>query len=138
MMIFDSSFGEQVSFKTTYSDFDFGFKVNPNYGDIMPIKENNAIKTSIKNLILTNFFDRPFNPYVGVGIRDYIFEKMDDMTVANLVIEIKRVVFKYEPRITDIKTYVMTYNDELWLSVVFEVMNTGAVDGFKLPLERLR
>jgi phage baseplate assembly protein W len=137
-MLFDSSFGEKIAFKDSYSDLDFNFKINPNYGDIVPLRDNNCIKASIKNLVMTNFFDRPFNQYVGVGIRDYVFDKMDTITLTTLAMEIKRVILTHEPRISDLKVYALPDDTTLYLTIVFEVMNTGVVDSLNLPLERLR
>lgn len=137
-MLFDSSFGEKIAFKKSYSDFDFAFKVNPNYGDITPIKDNNAIKQSIKNLICTGIFERPFNPSVGMGINDYVFEKLDSISVATIITEIKRVILTYEPRVSDLKVGIEAEKNTVTVVVMFMVVNTDDIDTLNIVLTRVR
>lgn len=137
-MFFDSSFGEQIAFKQSYSDFDFAFKINPNYGDITPIRDNNAIKASIKNLIFTGVFERPFNADPAVGINDYIFEKLDDITASTMIGEIKRVVLTYEPRISDLQVYIRSLQTLVEMVIIFSVLNTDEVDTLNITLNRVR
>lgn len=137
-MFFDSSFGDQIAFKNSYSDFDFNFKVNPNYGDITPIRDNNAIKTSIKNLIFTGIFERPFNQNVAMGINDFIFEKLDSINMATIITEIKRVVLTYEPRVSDIKVYLRALNTTVEMVIIFSIINTDEVDTLNITLSRVR
>jgi phage baseplate assembly protein W len=137
-MFFDSSFGDQIAFKNSYSDFDFNFKVNPNYGDITPIRDNNAVKASIKNLIFTGIFERPFNQNVAMGINDFIFEKLDSINMATIITEIKRVVLTYEPRVSDIKVYLRALNTTVEMVVIFSIINTDEVDTLNITLSRVR
>jgi phage baseplate assembly protein W len=137
-MFFDNSFGEQIGVKKSYSDLDFNFKVNPNYGDIMPIKDNACIKNSIKNLIMTNIYGRPFNSLVGVGIEDYIFEKLDTITMSTIIVEIKRVVLKYEPRVSDLKVAIRPDGNTVHILVIFLVVVTNETETVSLTLTRVR
>jgi phage baseplate assembly protein W len=137
-MLFDSSFGEKIAFKKSYSDFDFSFKINPNYGDITPIKDNNAIKQSIKNLIFTGIFERPFNPTVAMGINDYIFEKLDAISVATIITEIKRIVLTYEKRVSDLKVGIESEKNTVKMVIIFSIVNTEDIDSLNIVLTRVR
>lgn len=137
-MLFDSSFGEKIAFKKSYSDFDFAFKINPNYGDITPIKDNNAIKQSIKNLIFTGIFERPFNQVVAMGINDYVFDKLDAISSATIITEIKRIILTYEPRVSDVKVGIETEIDTIKLVIIFAIINTEDVDSLNIVLARVR
>ena len=58
-----------------YRDIDLNFGRNPVTNDIAKVEDVNAVKRSVRNLIQTNFYERPFHPELGSGIRDLLFEK---------------------------------------------------------------
>ena len=63
-----------------YIDFDFDFSANTETGDIFKKKDANAVKCSVRNLILTDFYERPFQPFLGSGVAQLLFELSDDIT----------------------------------------------------------
>lgn len=107
-----------VSRNKNYSDFDLKLKTNPKYGDIVALKDIEAVKQSVKNLVLTSKTERLFQPWLGSNIRGLLFEPADNITIANLKQEIMRVIQKYEPRVfvngidindrSDINAYFVT------------------------------
>jgi phage baseplate assembly protein W len=82
-----------------YSDFDLSFAANPVTGDLAKKYDVNAVKQSIKTLVLTRFYERPFQPKLGSPIYGLLFENVDIITANRLQIELEILINKYEPRI---------------------------------------
>ncbi len=85
------------SFKDISFDFD---SINPLTKDIVVLKNEEAIKQSVKNLILTKVNERPFNPTIGTDTTSYLFELHTKVSANALIEEIESVLNNYEPRIT--------------------------------------
>jgi phage baseplate assembly protein W len=81
-----------------YSDIDFTFTKRPVVGDIALSYDNQAVIRSIRNLLLTNHFERPFNPSLGSGINALLFEPVSTITASLLENEIRTMIKNYEPR----------------------------------------
>jgi phage baseplate assembly protein W len=82
----------------TYSDLDLNFTIHPVKKDINRVTGDMAVISSIKNLILTNHYERPFQPNIGSNIRRLLFENMDNITASSIENEIRQTVLNYEPR----------------------------------------
>lgn len=137
-----SGYVPRITRKAIYSDLDFSLRRFPggyNEGDISPLTDIDAIKNSIKNLCLTNIYERPFQPGLGSRIRFLLFENSHPLTSAAIENEIRDVITEYEPRVSDVivtvsETQDMTaYN----VSITFTVMNV-IVSPFEFIINRLR
>ena len=62
----------------TYIDLDLDFTRHPVTNDVVKITDVEAVKRSVKNLINTQFYERPFHPELGCGVRDMLFAKTVD------------------------------------------------------------
>jgi uncharacterized protein len=129
-----------VARDSLYSDLDLLLVPNPITGDINPIKDAEAIKKSVLNLILTNFYERPFQPEIGCGVRGLLFEPADPITISDLEDAAKEVLDNFEPRVKvlnidatddpDNNAYVMT--------IEFQIISTQQLAEVTTILERLR
>lgn len=121
-----------------WRDLDLNLTLHPMRGDIMPLKDDNAIKNSVKNLLITNFSERPFNKDVGADLRALLFEPADAITNIALRENIARVIKKYEPRVAlrgiDIKYYNNAYN----ITVLFKIKEYDTNQAVEIVLRRLR
>ena len=82
-----------------FRDIDLDFGRNAVTNDVNIVEDVIAIKRSVKNLVQTNFYERPFNPELGCGIRELLFENFTPMTGIFLKRKIEEVLINYEPRI---------------------------------------
>lgn len=82
-----------------YSDFDLSFAANPVTGDLAKKYDVNAVKQSLKTLVLTRFYERPFQPKLGSPIYGLLFENIDVITANRLQLELEILINKYEPRV---------------------------------------
>ena len=85
--------------QATFKDLSVVFKKHPVTDDLVTVKDKVAIAQSISNLLQTNNGERPFNPDLGSGIRELLFEQNDWGTAAAVSGRIRECLVKYEPRI---------------------------------------
>jgi hypothetical protein len=65
---------KNVAIKEAYSDLDLLFKAHPISGDVTVKTDADAVKRAVKNIVLTNYYERPFKPSLGGNIRGLLFE----------------------------------------------------------------
>ena len=100
MAIYDS----QIQSKSTrnsrrFRDIDLDFSRNAVTNDVNIVEDDVAVKRSLRNLIQTNFYERPFQPELGCGVRELLFENFTPMTKVFLQKKIEEVIINYEPRV---------------------------------------
>ena len=83
-----------------YSDLDLTFRVHPGNGGLLISKNELAVVRALKNLLLTNYYEKPFNPEYGSNIRSLLFEHLSPITAGVLVKEVEFVISNFEPRVS--------------------------------------
>ena len=78
-----------------YSDFNISFEPNPLSKDLEIVTDEYAVSQSVKDLILTSYYERPFQPSIGSDIRRLLFEPMDSITIRVLAQSIKDVIDQF-------------------------------------------
>jgi len=108
----------------TFKDLSVTFKPHPITGDLISVKDNNAIKQSIVNLLLTNKGERFFEPEIGASISELLFEPLDYGVAALIQTKIRDTLTQYEPRINilDIRAEPDEINNGFEVELVFEVI----------------
>ena len=81
-----------------YKDLDLNFGRNIVTNDVNKLTDVEAVKRSVRNLINTNHFERPFHPEIGGNVRALLFENMTPLTALNLQRKIEEVLNNFEPR----------------------------------------
>ena len=81
-----------------YKDLDLDFGRNTVTNDVNKLTDVEAVKRSVRNLINTNHFERPFHPEIGGNVRALLFENMTPLTALNLQRKIEEVLNNFEPR----------------------------------------
>jgi phage baseplate assembly protein W len=87
-----------ASLQKVYSDLDLTFSRRPGTNDVSMRYDDQAVIASVRNLLLTNFYERPFQPNVGSNLDKLLFEPVNDLTANILETEIRNVINNYEPR----------------------------------------
>lgn len=123
-----------------YSDLDLDFFKHPTTSDVVIKTGNEAIKRSIRNLIFTNYYDRPFRSYIGSNIRKILFENMEPFTSQYLEDAIKLVIDNFEPRVRIEKVKVISDIDRHGFDVELQytILNSEQLVTTSLFLERVR
>jgi len=82
-----------------YKDLDLFFAKKSGSKDIRKVTDIQAVKRSVRNLVLLNHYEKPFHPEIGSGIRDMLFENMSSITAFVLSKKIEDVIENFEPRV---------------------------------------
>lgn len=124
----------------TWADLDLDFTAHPVTKDIVLKKDVEAVKRSIRNLILTNQYDRPFQPNIDGGVTRHLFELSTPHTIHNIESAIRNCISNYEPRAEVLDVFVTgdLDNNGFHVSLSFRVINTPDPVTVELFLERLR
>jgi phage baseplate assembly protein W len=123
-----------------FSDLDLNFTKHPVTGDITRRYDDNAIKQSVKNLLLTRNFERPFHSEIGSPIRQLLFDNPGPMFNVMLQRAVIDVINNFEPRVNIIDVRVDYYSDanEVYVTLEFTIVNTERPITLDLALERTR
>lgn len=123
-----------------YSDLDFNFIANPNTGDVEPKYNVDAVNRALRNLVLTNRFERKFQPEVHGGIRDFLFEPLDNITRYSLKTQIQHAIEKFEKRveILNIDITDKPENSSLELDITYTILNIIDPITTKIYVKRVR
>ena len=125
----------------TYSDLDLFFSAKGVSKDISKVTDIQAVKRSVRNLVLLNHYEKPFHPEIGSGVRDMLFEPMTPITANILARKIEDVIENFEPRakLVGVRALPNLDRNEYEVTVEFYVVNapTELVD-LTIFLERLR
>ena len=131
---------QNIARKYVHTDLDLSFNPNPITGDINPVRDIEAIKNSVKNLISTNFQERPFQPEIGSGVRGLLFELADPITIHDIEMAITRTIENFEPRVVvqNVEVSDDFDNNAYNVSITFQVLATEQIGTATIILERLR
>jgi phage baseplate assembly protein W len=123
-----------------FSDLDLNFTKHPVTGDISRRYDENAVKASLKNLILTSNYERPFHSELGSQVRALLFEPATPMTRALLERSIEDLISNYEPRVQliEVQANISDDNNAVYVRVEFKIVNTERPLTLDIALERTR
>jgi len=126
-----------------YSDLDLAFTPNPVTGDVSKKLDVNAVKQSLRTLILSNFYERPFAPNKGGHLIGYLFQNMDVLNSQTIKRHLKNLIETYDKRvrIEDISVPVsasLSDRNSLIITIRFYVLGIQKVTDLVINLERLR
>ena len=123
-----------------FSDLDLNFTPHPVTGDVGFKVDENAIKQAVKNLVLTQNFERPFHSEIGSSLRSLLFEPATPMTKEILRKTISDTITNFEPRVELIGVDINYTLDDTAVNVRvrFKVINTFTPIDVNLTLERTR
>lgn len=128
-----------VSQRKPYSDLDVSLARDVT-NDIAPLKDIEAVKAAVKNLVLTSFGERPFQPNLGSAIKSLLFEPADRISIAVLRKSIVDVLRKNEPRIDSITIEVKdeSENNRYVIDLGFRVISLNQEVDVSFYLQRVR
>ena len=131
-------FNAERNLSRQFRDLSIGMKANPNTEDFSIVKNENAIKQAMKNLILTGFGERPFQPTKGSRLRQMLFEPYDVFMTEELKEEMFNVLKTFEPRIK-VNAIRMTPGDpnELEVEVDYTIVGEKLVQTVDFLLEKV-
>jgi len=114
--------------------------MNPATHDVAMKYDENAIKASVKNLVLTKNYERPFHSEIGSQVSNLLFNPAGPMLDATLSRSIRDVITTFEPRVVlmDVKVRSNPDNNVVYITILFRIVNNAAPVTLELTLKRTR
>lgn len=122
--------------KISNKDFDLAFRRHPSTGKLLMKKGDESVKQALKNLILTNRYERPFRPEFGGDIRRRLFDNFDSIDVSQFETQIETAIENYEPR-ASLEPYSILINeirDQNTLNVTIKFKSTITLNDVSLDI----
>lgn len=125
---------------TVFSDLDLAFIAHPVTGQLTRKKNREAVRQSVKSIVLTDFYERPFKSNIGCGIRKYLFELFTPYTKQQMQNAIREAIKNHEPRAQLIDVLVEDRPDihSVTISVAFYIVNDPDPVVLDVILRRVR
>lgn len=125
---------------TTFSDLDLNFVPHPVSGDLIPLKNDVAVKRAVRNLIFTDIYERPFQPRLGSGLRQLLFEPINPLTKKGIEDAVRSVLTQFEKRVRILEIVANVKPDENGydVSITFSIEQLSTISSVDIFLERIR
>ena len=123
-----------------FKDIPLSFNAHPVTGLIKALTNREAVKQSVKNIVLTNHYERPYNPFLGGDVLSKLFEPMTSITEYEVTTNIKQALENFEPRADVLEVVVDAKEDlnALEVSITFNIINVLDPVTVIVLLERVR
>ena len=108
-----------------FKDINLSFKRHPVTNDLITIKNEDAIKKSVKNIIFTILGEKPYSPLFGTSVNNSLFELANPLDHIRISDEIQSTLLNYEPRISNIEVNVSNYPDSNEMNATIQYDITG-------------
>ena len=140
-MAWDASRQNEKRSSRVYKDLNLNFSANPVTGDVTTVTDVIAVKRSVRNLLLTNHYDRPFHPEIGSNIPALLFENFGPITGNQLSRTVEEMISNFEPRarVETVECYPVPDTNTYDVRIYFYVENLPAeLQEFQTILETVR
>lgn len=123
-----------------FSDFLDDMVPHPVTGDLARIKNEQSIKQSLRNIVLTNYGERPFQSYIGSNVNRSLFDMNDSITAESIRAHVDVAIKNCEPRVNLIDVSVNSFpmEDKMAVNIVFAIINSTALQNLNLIIKRVR
>ena len=132
--------GKTVATKDIYADLDIFFRKHPITGDIVRKTDTDAIKRSVRNIVMTNKFERPFKPNFGGSIRNKLFELNTDRQLNRMRRNLAKEIEQLEPRVNNVNVVFGELEDSnnLDVTIFYNITNGAPQQEVEITVSRTR
>tara|TARA_Y100000004_G_scaffold103063_2_gene115623 strand:- start:18438 stop:18857 length:420 start_codon:yes stop_codon:yes gene_type:complete len=130
--------GKEFKKSRSFKDLSINLLLNPFTKDVSAVQNDNAIKQSIKNLVLTAPGEKPFQPNIGSRVRQLLFEPLDAFTADTVRDEIINTINQYEPRVqlVNVQATPVFAGNKLNVYVEYRIVGLPIVETIEFVLQR--
>lgn len=123
-----------------FSDFMMDLTPHPITKDLIRLRNEQAIKQSVRNLVLTNYGERLFQPNIGSSVNRSLFEPNDFILEDDIESSVRRTIEFNEPRVQLLNVEVLTSRDDnnITINIVFAIINSTQTQSLEVILRRVR
>ena len=140
-MAWDAARQNEKKSSRVYKDLNLNFTANPVTGDVATVTDVIAVKRSVRNLLLTNHYDKPFHPEIGSNIPYLLFENFGPITGNQISRAIEEMIGNFEPRarVENVECFPLADTNTYDIRIYFYVENMPAeLQEFQTLLEAVR
>ena len=129
---------KNVAIKEAYKDLDLNFMAHPITGDVTTKSDSDAVKRAVKNIVLTNYYERPFKPSLGGNIRGLLFELNTDRQLNRARDRLADTITALEPRVENVRCKFDTSGNSLNVIIFYNIKSglTGQEVEFNITRAR--
>ena len=129
---------KNVAIKEAYKDLDLNFMAHPITGDVTTKSDSEAVKRAVKNIVLTNYYERPFKPSLGGNIRGLLFELNTDRQLNRARDRLADTITALEPRVENVRCKFDISGNSLNVIIFYYIKNglTGQEVEFNITRAR--
>ena len=129
----------KITARRWYTDIDLNLTPHPSSKDLTLKYDKDAVKRSLRNIMLTNDYERPFRPNFGTNLRGLLFELADDITKFEIRNQITEAIQNYEPRVVIDKIYLNEdRSNNMFVNVHYGVRGVQEPQELEVILQRVR
>ena len=129
----------KITSRRWYTDIDLNITPHPSSGDLVLKQDKDAVKRSIRNIMLTNHYERPFKPNFGANLRSLLFELADDITKMEIRQQIVEALQNFEPRVAVDNIYLTQDRaNRLHINLHYGVRGVKEPQELEVILQRVR
>ena len=129
----------KITARKWYTDIDLNITPHPSSGDLVLKQDKEAVKRSVRNIMLTNNYERPFKPNFGANLRGLLFELADDITKMEIRNQILEALEMLEPRVRIDEIYLtQTRPNEMNVNLHYGIVGSREPQEIEVILQRVR
>ena len=129
---------KNVAIKNAYKDLDLSFTAHPITGDVATKSDSDAVRRAVRNIVMTNYYERPFKPSLGGNIRGLLFELNTDRQLNRARDRLADTITALEPRVENVRCKFDTSGNSLNVIIFYNIKNglTGQEVEFNITRAR--
>ena len=129
----------KITARKWYTDMDLNITPHPSSGDLVLKQDKEAVKRSVRNIMLTNNYERPFKPNFGANLRALLFELADDITKFEIRKQITEAIQDYEPRVKIDQIYLnQDRANRMYVNLHYGIIGVTEPQELEVILQRVR
>ena len=129
----------KITARKWYTDIDLNITPHPSSGDLVLKQDKEAVKRSVRNIMLTNNYERPFKPSFGANLRGLLFELADDITKFEIRKQITEAIQDYEPRVKVDEIYLnQDKGNRMYVNLHYGIIGVSEPQELEVILQRVR
>ena len=130
--------GKNVAIKEAYRDLDLFFTAHPITGDVATKSDSDAVRRAVRNIVMTNYYERPFKPSLGGNIRGLLFELDTDRKLNRAKKRLTQAIEDFEPRVQNVRCVFQSKDNSLDVTVFYNIKNGLSNQELQFTVNRTR
>lgn len=119
-----------------FQDLDLSFIIHPIRKDLILVKDDKDVEQSMKNLILTRHYERPFKSEIGSNVHDLLFEFADSTNFLIAERDISDVIRNFEPRVKLESVEVISESDHIVINIYYYIISSTEIKLLQIPMTK--